>query len=235
MLALNKSLLNKFIEIFIKKDPFVLDETTSKLIKYLQLPVAVSTHQNHLFAQPQIASQQGNLFKIHKKKTDDELVASTALKLMLVDTFASTSFITVNITDHLEMLDIRYSATYRSGRSREKAKQHIKALLEDAHYITIIDQFITSSAWNTNKKILFDICPDKSVDIKLYSEPQITQDQKNELTTHCYGWNISGGRFDRSRIHDRYIDTDKFEILLSSGLLYLQEDSKDFTYTVKLK
>ncbi len=235
MLALNESLLNKFIEIFIKQDPFILDGTTSKLIKYLQLPVAVSPHQNPLFAQPQIASQQGSLFKIHEKTTDDELVASTTLKLMLVDTYASTSFITVNITDHLEMLDIRYSATYKSRRSRDKAKQHIKALLKDARYITLTDQFMTASAWNTNKGILFDICPIKSMNLKLCSEPQITQDQKNELNTHCTDWNISGSRFDRSRIHDRYIETDKFEILLSSGLLYLQEDSKDFTYTVKLK
>ena len=37
-------------------------------------------------------------------------------------------------------------------------------------------------------------------------------------------------------IHDRYIETDKVKILLSSGLYHLSTNSqKDFTYMVKIK
>ncbi len=238
MIALNKNLLKIFFDIFISGKSVIIKEIDRKLIKYLQLPIAVSSHQNHSFQNPQLSKQQGNLFKVYDKKNDKELVLATKLKLMLVDSIDNYDFTTINLSNLQEEIDIRFSATYRARKDRKKALLHIKDLLEDAHWIKITDRYMTEdSNWETNLKILQEILPHKNIDITISSQANngITSDQKTKLNEICADWEIKGERFNHNIIHDRYIETDKIEVLLSSGLLYLKEQTKDFTYLVRVK
>jgi len=56
----------------------------------------------------------------------------------------------------------------------------------------------------------------------------------NDLETYNLKWSIVKNEFDFN-IHDRYIKTDKVEIILSSGFLNLSNTTKDFTYIVKAR
>jgi len=58
---------------------------------------------------------------------------------------------------------------------------------------------------------------------------QLATQQIRQLTT-----NYSDVSYP-SNMHDRYIETDKLRIILTSGLDYLENQRKDFTYIVKEK
>jgi hypothetical protein len=235
MLALNKNLLEEFFRIFIKKEQFQVNKKIVNLIKYIQLPVRISTHQYPKINNPQLAKQYGSFFRPTKKDNDEELVKSTVLKLMLVDNnIKKTNFVTVNVIS--DEIDVRYSATYKSGQKRDKAIKHIKDLLQDATYIEIIDRYFTAiNNWEDNITIIREILPLNEINLKIVANPQISGAQKNELKQICNKWKIKGGKYNPKRQHDRYIITDNLKILLSSGIYNLSENNKDFTYIILLK
>jgi len=243
MLALNESLLKLFYRIFIRKEKVEYDWKVIQFIKYIQLPVAISIHQlpPNLRQQPQFLKQQGSLFTILHKKDDLELVKATKLKLMLTDENTPKSFITVNIEN--DKINVNFSATYKKGESRGKARKHIKALLEDAEEIEIYDKYLATvnnnnfDVWSQiNFPILKEILPQKNIKIKIFCEDW-NDSRKADLKNLYEGWTIEQSWNDKlnRRFHDRYIVTDKVEIILSSGLSNLNDGGKDFTYIVKIR
>jgi hypothetical protein len=137
--------------------------------------------------------------------------------------------------------DVSFTATYKSGENRDKAIAHIKALLKDATTIKVYDRYLSkinngSDSWsNTNKQVLLDILPQKTIQIEIYCQSDWNNSREADLTTICTQWIINKKTWD-STIHDRYIETDKVIILLSSGIINLSTTSiKDFTYVVKIK
>jgi len=74
--------------------------------------------------------------------------------------------------------------------------------------------------------------------LKAYLKYKVSNDnnwddsRKSDLEIYNLRWNIVKNKFDFN-IHDRYIKTDKVEIILSSGFLNLSNTAKDFTYIVK--
>ena len=234
MLALNQTLLSYFENIFINNQVVPTDKKFQNFVKYLQLPVVISTHQNPKYQNPQLAKQSGNLFKIVNKTTDAELVQSTRLKLMLIDGATSpTPFTTVNISSILpEKLKPKYGATYPNAADKNKAQTHIKALLSDAKWIKITDAYLANADWNNNKALITALVPHKALNLTIETN---NFTQQNDLKTIYNHWNIIAPQFP-SNIHDRYIETDKIKILLSSGLYHLStSSSKDFTYIIELK
>jgi len=106
--------------------------------------------------------------------------------------------------------------------------------LSDAKWIKITDNYIEydSNQWNENKNILQNILPRLNIDIRIACG---SFTKKNDLKTIYSDWNIKSENINQN-IHDRYIETDKVKILLSSGLYHLSTNSqKDFTYMVKIK
>jgi len=241
MLALNESLLRLFYRIFIRKEKVEYDWKVIQFIKYIQLPVAISVHQlSPNLHQPQFLKQQGSLFTILQKDNDLELVKATKLKLMLTDKDTQNSFITVNIEN--DKIDINFSATYKKGESKRKAREHIKALLEDAKEIEIYDKYLARvnngfDVWSQrNFPILRKILPQKNIKIKIFCEDW-NNSREADLKNLYGGWAIeqSWDNELNRKIHDRYIVTDKVEIILSSGLSNLDDRGKDFTYIVKIR
>lgn len=239
MLALNSELLSHFETIFIKKQSITIDTKIQNLVKYLHLPVLVSTHQNSKYTNPAIAKQGGNLFRVANKQNDDALVKATKLKLMLSTDSTQTIYPKVNITS--DRLSPNFSASYQAGDSRAKAKAHIKALLEDASSIEIVDKYLSvvNGSFDTwqriNLNILQTILPQKAITLTICCDNDWNSTREQDLTNFCTNWNVVKKSWDNS-IHDRYIITDKVEILLSSGLSNLDDNSsKDFSYMVVIK
>lgn len=238
MLALDKNLLEKFEELFIRKKPTNIDEQTKNFIKYLHLPVLISTHQDSKYKHPNIAKQSGNLFNITQKQNDEELIQATSLKLCLCSDNVINTDLRLNIND--DDISPKFSATYQENQSRQKARMHIKALLKDANSIKIYDKFLSAKNGNfdvwtrINLTILSEIFPQKNIDIEIYCENDWDNNRKTDLENIYNDWNIIKRNWDNN-IHDRYIKTDKVSILLSSGISNLADNSrKDFTYIVEL-
>lgn len=239
MLALNQELLRDFETMFVRKQAISIDEKIQSLVKYLHLPVLVSTHQDSKYANPAIAKQGGNLFKVTNKTDDKSLVKATKLKLMLGTDSTQTTYPKVNIIS--DKLSPNFSATYRARESRAKAKAHIKALLEDATSIEIVDKYLSAvngsfDTWQRiNLNILQTILPQKVITINICCDSEWNSAREQDLINFFSDWNIVKKSWNNS-IHDRYIITDKVEILLSSGLSNLDHNSnKDFSYIVVVK
>ncbi|MFK5975869.1 MAG: hypothetical protein QM493_05125 [Sulfurovum sp.] len=246
MLALNSELLDLYWNFYFKNIPINLEDKKilAKLFNNIQIPIKVSTHQNQRFKNPQLIKQQGYFFKITNKNSDEELIQSTILKLMLVNKFSKIKATTVNILNNSEKLQLKYGGTYLNSLDKYKAQQHIKYLLSDASWIKVIDSYIdnNTSQWNENKKLLKDIIPFKKFDLKIESgsmrdrRQAISKDKQDELNSICKDWDIGAIQYNDNIRHDRYIETNKLKILLSGGLYNLSSSSKkDFTYVIEIK
>jgi hypothetical protein len=233
-LVLSDSLVNEYLKF---KDNSGFDKSKiRKLLKHILVFPLKNSHS--LMQDPAMAMQlEGSdpLIEIIDVLDDAGLVQSSRLKLMLIDSaiLPTPSFTTINITSILpEKLQPKYGATYPNAADKNKAQAHIKALLSDATWIKITDAYLANADWNNNKVLITTLVPHKALDLTI-----VTNDftQQNELNTIYNHWNIIAPQFP-SNIHDRYIETDKIKILLSSGLYHLStSSSKDFTYIIELK
>jgi hypothetical protein len=230
-IALSDELLKDFLN-FHFNNKFDKD-TISNLLKYIH-PFSINRKQLSNFDQSiQKSIINGNPFINTSNTTNEtELINSTKYKLML--TTNNNTYPYINIME--DEIDNNYTATYKANDCRCKAKKHIKALLSSAKHITIIDNYLfsketKSNQWNNNFTILKYILPNKKITI--FCNQNITQSHITGLKTYNSLWTIKKYKENTKNIHDRYIKTDKLEILLSSGLEYLEDKSKDFTYIVK--
>ncbi len=243
MLAVQCDLISEYFAFKKGRNSEYDDTSISKLFKYLH-PFKMSVLQkNHIgLSDEEVgALGAGNFIKIRNFTDENDLIQNTTLKVMLSKDSDDGSFPYpyINILD--DETDVNFTATYKSGDSRAKAKEHIKALLADASQISIYDRYLSKinrrdDSWNTtNKQLLLDILPKKTISIKLYCEYNWSTIRKSDLTAFCSDWTILKQSWSNN-IHDRYIETDKVIILLSSGIINLDDlSTKDFTYIVKVK
>ncbi len=239
-LALNDSLIDEYLKYKLQEK--YNSNTIRKLFKGIQ-PFPI---REAFFSDPSLEMQMETdpLIEIVDNCSDEELVQDTVLKLMLVDKASFVSYRTLNINDNYEKLKPKYVGTYLNSMGKNKAQEHIKALLSDAIWIKVIDSYIDSnnSQWNENKNLLEQIIPFREFDLKIESgstrdsRQPISRDKQNELSSICNDWNIGAIQYNDNSKHDRYIETDKLKILLSGGLYNLSSSSnKDFTYVVEIK
>jgi len=208
------------------------------LLKYIH-PFVVSKNQHTIFSDPSFIMQINNdpLLNVVDKCSDEELVSISTLKLQLVERNTNSDFTEVNIVPLIansEKIDMAIGATYENSNGKDKAITHMKALLSNAKWIKVTDGYIDAnpSQWNENKRLLEDIIPKKAIDVTIVSG---SFSKKNELEAICSDWNVRVQNMGQ-HTHDRYIETDKLNILLSSGLYNLSTNSnKDMTYRIKIK
>lgn len=240
-LALNDVLINEYLNY--KFQDNYNSNIIRKLFKYIQ-PFAIR-NDNIWLSDPGMAHQLETdpMIEIIDPCSDAILVQNTVLKFMITDTHISSSYKTLNLNNSLELLKPKYGATYINAANKINANEHIKFLLSDARWVKITDGYIaTSRRWNDNKNILSNIIPLSSIDVKIVGADKnlrinsISQSKQNELKTLSSNlWNV-GAISLPINVHDRYIETDKLKILLSSGLEHLSVTSpKDFTYIVEIK
>lgn len=237
-LALNNTLIDEYLKYKFQDD--YTPQTIRKLFKYIQ-PFPI---KEGFFDDPSIAMQMESdpLIEIVDDCSDEELVHDTVLKLMLVDSASIVRYRTLNINDSYEKLKPKYVGTYPNRMDKNKAQKHIKALLSDANWVTITDGYISSrSEWSNNQNIIKDIVPFKDLDLTIIGADKesrkfsLSASEKSELALFCNEWIVKVSSIGNN-IHDRYIETDKLKILLSSGLCHLSSTSnKDFTYVVEIK
>lgn len=230
--ALSDDLIKEFLAY--KANSFNQD-VIAKLFKYLH-PFKIGKHQQHLF-QPEILKQLvTNPVFVHSSpaSTEIDLIKDTRFKIML--TKDRNVYPYINILG--DEIDVNFNALYKANDDRSKAIAHIKALLKDATYIEIIDEYLFkagSTQWNENFKLLKEILPLKPITINFTTTKKVEEEQKfiTQMKTYSSNnWKIPPFKTKKG-IHDRYIKTDKVTILLSSGIDYLHDKSKDLTYLVR--
>ncbi len=243
MLALETSLISKYLDF--QKNSLGSDDKLiiERLFKYLN-PFTMSVSQKEeIGLSDELAKSlsDGGLIRIRHRQCEDDLIEKTKLKLMLTTDSHDGTFPYPYINILEDEVDVSFTATYRSGQNRDKAKEHIRALLKDANNIKIYDRYLSkinqeNDCWtNTNKQVLLDILPQKTIEINIYCQSDWTVNRETDLTTVCTQWTIVKETWDVT-IHDRYIETDKVIILLSSGIINLSNSAtRDFTYVVKVK
>lgn len=161
----------------------------------------------------------------------EELSQKTKYKLILHETNDSYPYLNI-FSDTIES---NYTTTHYKQENRTKVKEHIKALLQDASHVFIYDSYI-KERWNQSKKLFSELFPKKSLQI-FYTENHLDTKQ-SELKRLCTSWNIKKDTTNTThrKLHDRYINIDNsIEIILTSGIDNLFDESSDFTYIVRDK
>ncbi len=210
----------------------------SKLFKYLH-PFKIGKYQLPLI-DASIAKQllPGNDFiSTSSATTKDDLINDTLFKIMLTDDTTTYPYIDI-MNDEIE---INFNATYKSRIDRTKAQEHIKSLLKNSNKVSIYDKYFLKH-WNSNSKLFKDSSNNSilmnGVNLIIYVDFDATNDmafQLAEQELNVIANNSKIEKYNDSKMHDRYIETDKLRIILTSGLDYLENRRKDFTYIIKEK
>lgn len=179
--------------------------------------------------------------RIINASTTDSLIGNSQLKVLLThdSSTRSINYLTINILNNSHEVSKRFSATYEPRVPRHNAIKHIKSLIEDSSLIKIYDKYMS---WKGNAleniAILKKILPmHASVELHLENNETFSTAQndmfKNNLAMARADLTINWNPISND-IHDRYINAGTIEILLSSGLYYLKNRDKDFTYVVNI-
>lgn len=241
VLALSDELLSEYLNFRFQRA--FNESLVEKLFKFIQ-PALVAPAQHPVFSDPAALGQFAgdpviNLVAVPDGVNDVSayLVSKTRLKLQLVTqkdskkSYAQLNVLAVGLG--FERLNMLLSGSYQAGGQKQEALSHIKALLSDAESITITDRYLAQeNNWQQCREVLSEVLPRTSIRVTLISE---RFNRHTELEELCSQWKVKARQIGRS-VHDRYIETDRLQILLSSGLFHLSVKSNtDLTYVVKIK
>lgn len=243
ILCLSDDLIDEYLKF--KLNSNYNQEIVTKLLKFIQ-PALVSTCQHKLLQDPSAANQFTsdpiiNLIQINASVElcpKHQLVNQTTLKLQLVTKKdKNVEFTQLNIkatSESFEQLNMLLAGIHPTKTNKKEAVSHIKSLLSDAVFVNITDKYIAKDTahWNQCKSIIEEIIPHREIKLKIITD---SFNKHKDLTSICASWNIKYNKI-RNNVHDRYIETDKLIILISSGVFHLSTTSNtDLTYIVKVK
>lgn len=170
----------------------------------------------------------------------EQLTKNTIYKIILSKD--KNNFPYVNIIK--DKIENNITASFSKNQERKKAKAHLKAMFEDAKSLFIYDKYLCSG--NQNQKSFEEFAnecfPKKILNIFYPNEEEIqfTQDLCSNLKQICNDWKIKENKNQIIKnecinLHDRYLIIDrKIQIIFTSGINYLMDCSKDFTYIVRV-
>lgn len=238
VLCLSNELLEEYLK-FRFTTSFNKDVVT-KLLTFIQ-PALVSKNQSSFFNDPSIAPQltADPIINIVEPCNEEELVSQTVLKIQLVRSKNNNAnFTQLNIQPisvNFENLNMLLAGQHSSSRNKQAAVKYIADLLSNAEFVKIKDRYIAADDlhWQQCKEVLEAILPKKELNpLRIITNNfQRHSDLKNIYS----GWGVKAKQIETNE-HDRYIETDKLIILLSSGLFHLSPNSNtDLTYVVKVK
>ncbi|GMB91582.1 hypothetical protein NHP190009_07510 [Helicobacter ailurogastricus] len=175
---------------------------------------------------------RANIIKSGHVYPQKEALAHTKYKIVLSSYKNDFPFVNVNS----DVIENNFSATFFHREKRDKAKQHIKALLEHCKYCVIHDNYILDHQ-STFKAFARELLPKRRLKIILSCDKNSRgQSLITDLKQICGDWTITKNTTQYQRTHDRYILVeDTIEIILTSGIDYLYDESKDFSYLVREK
>lgn len=230
----NQSACNfKILEGFFKNFyPFVVSTQQLKNIGFDQKTILTLIHSSGKFDELST--------RVVIASTTDELIEKSTLKLFLNedDSITSSKYVIIDISSN-NQVSKKFSSMYSPGIDRYDALKHIRSLLENSLNIDIYDKHMCRKVnFKRNISILKMILPDSST-IKLFVENEnimsVTQNDlfKQTLQSERPDLTIDWVQID-SNIHDRYIKAGSMNILLSSGLVYLKNKTKDLSYVINI-
>ena len=206
----NKRLIEKLLHLY--KPPHITNAAQLDRLGIEDNPLKMQLLQNSL-------TKQGL----------DELSLKTDYKILLSDT--DGEFPLVNIYGN--QLANNYTITCEPGQPRARAIAHIEALLGDAGNVLIYDRYIMDN-WQECKRI-FDLLPRKNLTIEF--SHRLNQQYVTEIKKFCPDWKVKADQRQVYReLHDRYLLINrKMEIILSSGIYYLFDDTRECTLVFRKK
>lgn len=182
----------------------------------------------------------------------EQIALNTIYKVILSNDKTKTQFPYIYIFD--DILENNFTATFNKKKSRNKAIEHLKALLSNANYIFIYDLYIANN-WTSFLNFTRQCFPKKQLVIlypkeiasnsgchHIKEEQKLTQEQCSQViqiggkssNKKLWTFKPDNTHLNFKNLHDRYLIIDnKIEIIFTSGIDYLMDDSKDFTYIVR--
>jgi hypothetical protein len=250
MIAVDNSLFQKVVNIFIKKE-IRYDNENLNLIKYIQPPIAIGKFQIN---DPRALIQSGGIFRSVNVENEIELAQKTKLKIILSKEKKDYPYVNING----DVFESNFTATYKRGNSKSKAVEHILALVKEGDKVEIYDKYLfcdNGDHYNINynhnsvkiilqfvnsHNIIFEIyCIDQKDN--RYNNQRINRENQRILQRLANFNNQLNINFHHNNLneHDRYIRIYKnnkiiYEIILSSGIYYLEDNNKDLTYVVRI-
>lgn len=183
------------------------------------------------FDQNKIVLQSFALSGFSIDKTLEELAKQTKLKVILSKDKSYFPYINI----YNDKIENNLSATFKNNIPRDKAKNHLRALCENATNILICDKYIKNN-FDNFKNFINECLPNKQ--INLFFTFGLDNARKSEIKTINNKYLIKNDRnnnYPTPSTHDRYILIDqKIEIILTSGIDYLYNTTKDFTYIIRV-
>ncbi len=244
MIAVSENLLREYLK-YKKTDNKYDKNLMQKFFKYYQ-PFVVSVNQLI-----NIGIDKKTVFNLLKHKrvfdnlsskilavtNEEDLIKHSKLKLMIRDDDKKfQNCTTININEN--RIKPRYSATYKENENRKEAKKHIKSLLHSSYVnkIEIYDKYIfAKNNQSTNLKLLKYLFPENK-QIQIYTGTYGSANSINKLRNYNSNFIINNFIKIDKNMHDRYIViNDNLEIILSSGFYYLENNTKDLTYIVRIR
>ena len=124
-----------------------------------------------------------------------------------------------------------YTMTFAPGEDRSRLHSHLRGLFEKTSYVLLHDVYLADQ-WKSSVSF-FKLFPRKKLSFFLsYStNKKLKIEQIREVKSICNSWTIKKDGRDRyGYFHDRYVLLDdKLEILITSGIDYVFDDSKECT------
>ena len=240
-LAVDNSLLQDVIKIFIKKEQIKYNNKIKNLFKYIQPPIAIGSFQ---FKDKRILSQSQGIIKSIEANDELELARKTKLKLILSEVKENFPYVNIN-NDEFE---VNFTATYPERSNKQKVLEHLKNLIEEGDIIEIYDKYLLNdngdsiniSQHNSVEIINRLIDNLTNQELKIFCKDRgNSRNETSRIRQRKLSINYNNLIFIHNNLlnHDRYIKIYKknkieYEIILSSGL-YNILGNKDFTYVVR--
>ena len=141
-----------------------------------------------------------------------------------------------NVNIFSDRIENNLSATFKKDDPRDKAIEHFKALFKDAKSIFIYDNYLYE---NHNLASLEKFIEECKIQCNIYLDRNTYNElNKNKNLSSKIKSKIAidkAHNLNHKNTHDRYImiDNNNIEIILTSGIDYLFDTSKDFTYIIR--
>ena len=173
----------------------------------------------------QSLAQQGLI-----EQTAVELAEYTRYKILL--SIDKTQYPAISISG--DSVNSQFVMTLRCGEPRDKAHEWLKALLAGAVNVAVVDRFMFDGGekMRASTRHFFNLLPQKKLSLFFSSDPGVLASQIKLISSD---WKIKKNTDPLySNVHDRSLMIDnKIEVVITSGIDYLFDTSKECTLLVR--
>lgn len=166
-----------------------------------------------------------------KRQTAEELVGRTRYKILL--SADQIRYPAVRVSG--DSVTSQFVMTYKAGEDRGKAHDWLAALLAEAKTVTVVDGYLCdgqTGRLKPNARKFFQLFPRQALSVFLSG---CKQTAVSDIKKICFDWKVKSDTSSRyGNAHDRYVLIDgKMEIVITSGIDYLFDASKECTLLVR--